>query len=329
MSDTKDKLLKEDLSNIGNTPLIYIKSLSEATGCSIFGKAEYMNPGGSVKDRTARGLVLDAENDGRLKKGGTIVEGTAGNTGIALAMIARARGYKCIMYLPDNQSQEKIDILKSLGSEVHTVPVVPFNNPKHYYHTAKSTAEQIEGGFFTDQFENLSNYNAHYTTTGPEIWKETGGKIDAFISACGTGGTLGGTSCFLKEQSNNSVQTYLVDCQGSSLYSYVTTGELKSDGKKSITSGIGIARITANFAKSRIDGAFQVDDRECVEMVHYISKNENILLGSSSGVNLVGAVKLARKLGPGKTIVTMLCDAGTKYLSQLYNNAFLESWSLG
>jgi cysteine synthase A len=311
---------------VGRTPLVRIASLSEATGCAILGKAELLNPGGSVKDRAALAIVRAAERDGRLAPGGTIVEGTAGNTGIGLAHVARARGHRCVIVMPDNQSREKIDLLRSLGAEVELVPPAPFRDPNNYYHVARRRAEAVEGALWADQFENPANAQAHYETTGPELWRQAGGVIDGVVMAAGTGGTIGGVSAYLKGQ-NPRVAAYLVDPPGSGLYAWVTRGEFVAEGS-SITEGIGIMRETANFRRAVLDGAFRATDREAVEMAHYLLRREGLFVGSSSALNCVGAVRLARRLGPGKVVVTILCDGGGRYQSRLFNPAWLEEKGL-
>ena len=311
---------------VGGTPLVRIASLSEATGCTILGKAELFNPGGSVKDRAALAIVRAAERDGRLPPGGAIVEGTAGNTGIGLAHVALARGYRCVIVMPSNQSQEKIDLLRSLGAEVELVPPAPFRDPNNYYHVARRRAEALPGAFWADQFENPANAQAHYETTGPEIWRQTGGDVDGVVMAAGTGGTIGGVTAFLKEQ-NPRVATYLVDPAGSGLHAWVTRREFASEGS-SITEGIGIMRETANFRRALLDGAFQGSDLEVVEMAHYVLRRDGLFLGSSSALNCVGAVRLARRLVPGKVVVTVLCDGGGRYQSRLFNPAWLEEKGL-
>lgn len=311
---------------MGETPLIRIPSLSEATGCTILGKAEHLNPGGSVKDRAALFMVRAAERAGILPGGGTIVEGTAGNTGIGLAVVANALGYRCIVVVPSNQSKEKIDTLQTLGAIVETVPPAPFANPANYYHVARRRAEEIEGAFWANQFENTANADAHYQTTGPELWRQTGGALDGVVMSAGTGGTIGGVTAYLKEQRAD-LATYVVDPAGSALYSYVTTGELKAEGS-SITEGIGIGRVTANFARAKLDGAFQGSDREVVEMAHHLLHRDGLLVGGSAALNAVGAVRLARKLGPGKTIATILCDGGGRYQSTLFNPEWQEQRGL-
>jgi len=312
---------------IGNTPLIRIPSLSEATGCTILGKAELMNPGGSIKDRAAKGMVEAAEREGKLKPGGTIVEGTAGNTGIGLAVMALARGYRCVICMPDNQSQEKIDALKALRAEVELVKPVPFKDENHFYHRARRRAGEIEGAWWADQFENTANSQFHYDTTGPELLRDTDGKLDAFICAAGTGGTIGGITSYLKDQKGDDVATWLIDPEGSGLYAYVNTGEFKSEGS-SMTEGIGIMRETANFARAKLDGAMRGTDREVVEMAHYLLRTDGFFVGTSSALNLVGAVRLARQLGPGKTIATVICDGGGRYQSRLFTESWLDEKGL-
>ncbi len=311
---------------IGNTPLIEIRSLSELTGCKILGKAEFLNPGGSVKDRAALFMVEQAEKDGRLKAGGTIVEGTAGNTGIGLALVANAKGYRCVIVMPNNQSPEKIDLLNTLGAEVELVEPVAFSNPNHFYHTAQKRSQAIDNAFWADQFENLANSEAHYQTTAPEIWHQTGGAIDGIVMSSGTGGTIGGVTAYLKEQ-NPHIASYLIDPQGSGLYNFITEGIFKAKGS-SITEGIGINRGTANFYRAKLDGAFQGSDLEAIEMAHYLLKHDGLFLGSSAALNVVGAVKLARKLGKGKVIVTILCDGGGRYQSRMFNSQWLAEKQL-
>ena len=311
---------------MGNTPLIEIESLSAATGCTILGKAEFLNPGGSVKDRAALFMVLEAEKSGTLKAGGTIVEGTAGNTGIGLSLVANARGYRSVIVMPSNQSQEKIDLLRTLGAEVELTNPAPFSSPENYYHVARKRAEEIENAFWANQFENMSNSDAHYHTTAPEIWRQTGGELDAIVMSSGTGGTIGGVTAYLKEQ-NTAIATYLIDPTGSGLYSYITTGEFKAEGN-SITEGIGINRATANFNRARLDGAFQGTDQQVIEMSKYLLKHDGLFIGSSAALNVVGAVKLARKLGKGHTIATILCDGGGRYQSRMYNPVWLAEKGL-
>ena len=313
-------------NSVGNTPLIEIESLSAATGCTILGKAEFLNPGGSVKDRAALFMVLEAEKSGTLKAGGTIVEGTAGNTGIGLSLVANARGYRSVIVMPSNQSQEKIDLLRTLGAEVELTNPAPFSSPENYYHVARKRAEEIENAFWANQFENMSNSDAHYHTTAPEIWRQTGGELDAIVMSSGTGGTIGGVTAYLKEQ-NTAIATYLIDPTGSGLYSYITTGEFKAEGN-SITEGIGINRATANFNRARLDGAFQGTDQQVIEMSKYLLKHDGLFIGSSAALNVVGAVKLARKLGKGHTITTILCDGGGRYQSRMYNPVWLAEKGL-
>ena len=313
-------------NSVGNTPLIKIESLSEATGCTILGKAEFLNPGGSVKDRAALFMVLEAEKAGTLKAGGTIVEGTAGNTGIGLALVANARGYRSVIVMPSNQSQEKIDLLRTLGAEVELTTPAPFSSPDNYYHVARKRSEEVTNSFWANQFENLSNSDAHYYPTAPEIWKQTGGELDGIVMSSGTGGTIGGVTAYLKEQ-NPQIATYLIDPTGSGLYSYVTTGEFKAEGN-SITEGIGINRATANFNRARLDGAFQGTDQQVIEMAQYLLKHDGLFVGSSAALNAVGAVKLARKLGKGHTIATILCDGGGRYQSRMYNPEWLAEKGL-
>ncbi|MFN3927831.1 MAG: cysteine synthase A [Pseudanabaenaceae cyanobacterium] len=310
---------------VGNTPLIEIESLTKATGCRILGKAEFLNPGGSVKDRAALFMVLEAEKNGQLPVGGTIVEGTAGNTGIGLALVANARGYKTKIVMPNNQSAEKIELLQTLGAEVILVDPVPFANPNNYYHVARRLAEEC-GGFWANQFENLANAEAHYQTTAPEIWQDTNGEVDGVIMSAGTGGTIGGVTAYLKEK-NPQIVTYLIDPHGSGLYSFVTTGEFKSTGN-SITEGIGIMRATANFLRAKLDGAMRGTDQEVVEMAHYLLNHDGLFVGSSAALNVVGAVRLAYQLGKGKTIVTILCDGGSRYQSRLFNAQWLAAKQL-
>lgn len=312
---------------VGKTPLIKIQSLSEITGCEIYGKAEFLNPGGSVKDRAALGIIEAAENSGELKPGFTIVEGTAGNTGIGLATIAAQKGYKCLFAMPDNQSAEKYQTLKALGAEVVTVPAVPFANENHFFHTAKRLAAERKNCFWANQFENLANFQKHFSTTGPEIWEQTGGKVTAFIAASGTGGTIAGVSRFLKEK-NPKVHIGLVDPMGSGLYSYLKTGELKSQGS-SITEGIGIMRMTANFKEARIDDALQVDDQNMISMLYHLAQKDGLLVGTSAALNVFGAYQYALKhKNQGHIVVTMLCDSALRYQSRVFNPKFLEERNL-
>ncbi len=305
---------------IGNTPLIELPKLSAAIGRRILGKAEFLNPGGSVKDRAARGIVDDAERTGRLLPGGTIVEGTAGNTGIALALLANARGYRSVIVVPDDQSPEKIGLLHTFGADVRVVPAVPFANPENYYHVAKRIAQEIPGAVWADQFDNVANKRAHYETTGPEIWAAAGTELGAFVAACGTGGTLAGTAQFLKER-NPAVRTVLCDPYGSALYAFVKTGELAVEGDSN-AEGIGIKRITKNFAGALVDDALRVDDRTMVEMAAWLLREEGIYVGGSAALNVAGAARFARSLPPGSTVATIVCDGGDRYRSRLWNDAW-------
>jgi cysteine synthase A len=314
-------------SSIGNTPMIRINSLSEETGCEILGKAEFMNPGGSVKDRAALWMIQEAEKSGALQSGGTVVEGTAGNTGIGLAHVCNNRGYKTIIYMPDNQSQEKVDLLRTLGAEVRVVPTVPYANDMNFQKQAGRFAATLDNAIWANQFDNTANSLAHYESTGPEIWAQTHGGVDAFTCAVGTGGTLAGTSLYLKEQSSD-VKIVLADPMGSALYNWVTTGEATMTPGPSMTEGIGNSRVTENLAPAKIDDAVQVDDQEMVDMVYRLLHQEGWFFGSSSGINLGAAVKIAKDLGPGHTIVTILCDGGSKYQSRLYNPDFLAGRDL-
>ena len=314
-------------SSIGNTPMIRINSLSAETGCEILGKAEFMNPGGSVKDRAALWMIQEAEKSGALQSGGTVVEGTAGNTGIGLAHVCNNRGYKTIIYMPDNQSQEKVDLLRTLGAEVRVVPTVPYANDMNFQKQAGRFAATLDNAIWANQFDNTANSLAHYESTGPEIWAQTHGGVDAFTCAVGTGGTLAGTSLYLKEQSSD-VKIVLADPMGSALYNWVTTGEATMTPGPSMTEGIGNSRVTENLAPAKIDDAVQVDDQEMVDMVYRLLHQEGWFFGSSSGINLGAAVKIAKDLGPGHTIVTILCDGGSKYQSRLYNPDFLAERDL-
>lgn len=312
---------------VGNTPLIRIKSLSEETGCEILGKAEFLNPGGSVKDRAALWMVREHEKSGALQPGGTVVEGTAGNTGIGLAHVCNARGYNVVIYMPDNQSKEKIALLKTLGAEVREVPTVPYADEMNYQKQAGRYAEWLDGGVWANQFDNTANTLAHYESTGPEIWQQTDGRIDAFTCAVGTGGTIAGISTFLKEQTK-APRTVLADPHGSALFNWVKTGEARMTPGPSITEGIGNSRVTANLAEARIDDAVQVTDPDMVRMVYRMLRDDGWFFGSSTGINLCAAVQVARQMGPGATIVTILCDGGHKYQSTLYNPEFLAERGL-
>lgn len=314
------------IGTIGNTPLIRLNSFSEETGCEILGKAEFLNPGGSVKDRAALYIIKEAEEKGLLKPGGTVVEGTAGNTGIGLAHICNAKGYKCLIIIPDTQSQEKMDALRTLGAEVRPVPAVPYKDPNNYVRLSGTIASEMENAIWANQFDNLANRLAHYETTGKEIWEQTNGKIDAFTCATGTGGTYAGVSMFLKDQNPN-VKTILADPMGSGLYSYAKTGEIKSEGN-SITEGIGNSRVTANMEGVPIDDAIQIDDKEAIRVIYQLLRKDGLFMGGSVGINVGAAVAIAKKLGPGHTIVTILCDGGSRYQSRLYNQEWLASKGL-
>lgn len=313
------------LGLIGNTPLVRLPSLSRETGCEILGKAEFLNPGGSIKDRTALGLVRGAREAGRLRPGQLLVEGTAGNTGIGLSLVARTLGHPLLIVLPNNQSQEKIDTLRALGAELELVPPAPFASPENYYHVARRRAEE-RGGIFADQFESTSNFDAHYATTAEELLRDTDGKLDGFVASAGTGGSLAGVSAKLAERAP-SAESWLIDCEGSSLYSHVTDGTLEATGS-SVIEGIGIRRITANFARARLRGAFRGTDAEMVKMLHFLARRDALFVGGSAALNCVGAVKLARRLGPGKTIVTLLCDGAARYQQRLLNPAWLSERGL-
>jgi len=307
---------------IGNTPLIRLRDASAATGCEILGKAEFMNPGGSVKDRAAWWMIREAEQSGRLQAGGTVVEGTAGNTGIGIAHICNARSYACVIYMPDNQSAEKVGILETLGADVRVVPTVPYSNDMNYQKQADRYARSRPDAVWVNQFDNTANRLAHYESTGPEIWAQTEASVDAFVCSVGTGGTIAGVAKYLKQQSAE-VQVVLLDCVGSALYNFITTGVATLSDGTSITEGIGNSRITANLDGASIDWALQVSDQDMVDMVYRLLREEGWLLGSSSGINVCGAVEVARKLGPGHTIVTVLCDGGAKYRSSLFNREWL------
>jgi len=311
---------------VGNTPLIRLRRLSEETGCEILGKAEFLNPGGSVKDRAALYIIRDAEKRGTLEPGGTVVEGTAGNTGIGLAHLCAASGYRCVIVIPDNQSQEKMDLLRVLGAEVRPVPPKPYKDDDNYQKIAGRLAAELPNAIWAQQFDNVVNRQAHYETTGPEIWRDTDGRVDAFVSAVGTGGTLAGTARFLKEKKPG-VKIVLADPEGSALYSWVKTGELEAHGS-SITEGIGTTRITANFEGTPVDDAVRVTDQAAVTMVYRLLREEGLYVGGSSGINVCAAVETAKALGPGHTIVTLLCDRGSLYFQRLFNAAWLKERGL-
>jgi cysteine synthase A len=316
---------------IGNTPLIHLREISAATGCTILGKAEFLNPCGSVKDRTALGIIRDAEAKGELRAGGTIVEGTAGNTGIALTLLANALGYSTIVVMPQTQSREKMDLLNLYGADLRLVEACSYDNPKHYVHISKAIADDLAASressvIWAGQFDNLANRNIHYHTTGAEIWQQTAGKVDGFVCSVGTGGTLAGVSAALKER-NPEVKIALADPLGSSLYQYYTHDVLESEGR-SIVEGIGISIITGNLRQAQVDTAYAIADSEALPYVFRLMQNEGLCLGGSSAINMAGAVRLAKELGPGHTIVTMLCDSGQLYRSTLFNPAFLQRMAL-
>jgi len=316
---------------IGNTPLIRLLKASELTGCNILGKAEFMNPGGSVKDRAAKYIILDAEERGDLEPGGVIVEGTAGNTGIGLALVGNARGYRVVITIPETQTPEKQDTLRIMGAELHPVPAVPFKNPDNYVHVAERMARELaatepHGVLYANQWDNLSNSDGHYRSTGPEIWQQTNGKVDAFCCAIGTGGTISGVGRYLKEQ-NADIVIAVTDPMGSCMFNHYKHGELRSEGS-SITEGIGQGRITANIAGAPVDDAFQVSDEEALPVLFDLLSEEGLCMGLSTGINVAGAMQLAKQMGPGHTIVTVLADFGMRYQSKLFNVEFLRSKGL-
>ncbi|KAF2078336.1 hypothetical protein CYY_000320 [Polysphondylium violaceum] len=320
------------MDTVGNTPLIRIKSLSDATGCEVYGKMELMNPGGSAKDRVAKSMILDAEEQGLLRPGSTIVEATAGSTGISLTMLGKSRGYNVELFVPDNVSKEKVELLETLGAKTKIVPVVGMNNAHHFMHCAYQRCLGDKDVFYANQFDNLSNFNAHYQTTAPEIYQQVKGDIDAFVGAAGTGGTIAGISSFLKSK-NPEIQCWLIDPPGSGLYNLVNNGVIFDSkdrlvverlGARSFYEGVGVNRKTENFNKAILDGAFRGTEKEGIDMAHYLLRNDGLFLGGSSALNCVGVVKLARKLGPGKTIVTILCDSGHRYTSRLYCKTWLK-----
>jgi cysteine synthase len=319
-------IIPDPLSLIGNTPLVRLKGPSDATGCEILGKCEFANPGASVKDRAALFIVEDAEASGTLKPGGTIVEGTAGNTGIGLALVANAKGYKTIIVMPETQSREKMDTLRALGAELITVPAAPYSNPCHFVHQSRRIAAETQGAIWANQFDNIANRRAHIVGTAEEIWTQTGGRIDGFTCAVGTGGTLAGVGMGLKAKRDDIVIA-LSDPHGAALYSYYACGELKAEGS-SYAEGIGQGRITGNLEGAPIDRQYRISDEEGLDWVARLLREEGLCLGLSSGINVAGAVALARDLGPGKTIVTILCDTGFRYLSSLYNREWLEAKKL-
>jgi cysteine synthase len=317
---------------IGNTPLIRLKRLSEMTGCEILGKAEFMNPGQSVKDRPGKQMIIEAEKRGDLKPGGLVVEGTAGNTGIGLAVVASARGYRTVIVIPDTQSQEKKDMLRLCGAELVEVPALPYSDPNCYQHVARRLADQLRktepnGVLFADQWNNLDNPKAHYVSTGPETWEQTGGKIDGFICSIGTGGTLAGTSAFLREKKKDIV-IGVADPRGAAMYSLFTTGEAKMSPGGSISEGIGLGRVTPVIKDAKVDTAYLIPDEEAIPLIYDLLEHEGLCMGGSTAINMAGAVRLAKEIGPGKTIVTILCDYGNRYQSKLFNPDFMRSKNL-
>jgi cysteine synthase A len=323
---------KDVVEAIGNTPLIKLKRASEQTGCTILGKAEFMNPGQSVKDRAGKWMILEAEKRGELKPGGLVVEATAGNTGIGLAVVASALGYRTLILIPETQSQEKKDMLRLCGAELVEVPALPFANPNNYQHVGRRLADQLRktepnGVLFADQWNNLDNAKAHYESTGPEIWQQTNGKIDGFICSVGTGGTLAGISRYLKEK-NKDVVTACADPHGFAMYELFKHGQAKSTPGDSITEGIGLGRVTPVIETARVDDAFLISDEEAVNVIYDLAEHEGLCLGGSTGVNVAGAIHLARQLGPGHTIVTILADSGNRYQSKLFNPDFMRSKKL-
>ena len=319
------------ISGIGNTPLIRLRAASEITGCNIYGKAEFMNPGGSVKDRAALALIKDAESKKLISKGGTIVEGTAGNTGIGLCLLGNSLGYKTIIVMNDNQTQEKKDLLRNMGADLRLVPAKPYKDEANFVKVAAKLADELRpsnnyGIVWANQFDNVANAKGHYESTGQEIWDQTEGKIDGFVCSSGTGGTISGVSNALKEK-NKDVKIFLSDPKGSALYNYIKNGELKSEGG-SITEGIGSSRITKNFSDAKIDDAYSIDDKEALPILYDLIKNEGLSLGTSCGINIAGAIRMGKELGPDKTIVTILCDRSDKYSTKMFNKNFLEKKGL-
>jgi cysteine synthase A len=319
------------VATVGSTPLIKLRAASEATGCEIYGKAEFLNPGGSVKDRAALAIITDAEKKGQLRPGGVIVEGTAGNTGIGLALVANARGYRTVIVMPETQSQEKKDMLRLCGADLRLVPAAPYANPNNYVRYSGRLAEEMarsepNGAIWANQFDNVANRQGHYETTGKEIWEQTDGKVDGFTCSVGSGGTLAGVGLALKERNRN-VRIVLSDPMGSALFGHYKNGVLKAEGN-SITEGIGQGRVTKNLEGAPIDDAFQIADEEALPILYDLLQHEGLCLGGSSGINVAGAMRLAKQLGKGKTIVTMLCDSGTRYQSKLFNPEFLRQKNL-
>src|SRR6266576_1363271 len=325
--------ISEDIvAAIGNTPLIKLERASTATGCTILGKAEFMNPGQSVKDRPARQIILEAEKRGEIRPGGLVVEATAGNTGIGLALVGNARGYRTLIVIPETQSQEKKDMLRLCGAELVEVPAVPYANPNQYQHVGKRLADQLRksepnGVLFADQWNNLDNAKAHYDSTGPELWQQTGGKLDGFICSVGTGGTLAGVSAFLKQR-NKGIVIGCADPRGSAMYELFKHGEAKVSPGGSINEGIGLGRVTPVIETAKVDDACLIPDEEAVLVIYELLEHEGLCLGGSTGINVAGAIRLARQLGPGHTIVTILCDSGNRYQSKLFNPEFMRSKNL-
>jgi cysteine synthase A len=322
----------DSIDAIGNTPLIKLRQASELTGCTILGKAEFMNPGQSVKDRAGRQMILEAETRGDLRPGGLVVESTAGNTGIGLALVASARGYRTVIVIPETQSQEKKDTLRLYGAELVELPALPYSNPNNYQHAGRRLADELRkteknGVIFADQWNNLDNRKAHYVSTGPEIWEQTGGKVDGFICSIGTGGTIAGTSTFLREKKKDIV-IGVADPRGAAMYNLFAHGEAKATEGGSITEGIGLGRVTPIIQDIKVDKAFLIPDEEAVPVIFDLLEHEGLCLGGSSGINVAGAIRLAKELGPGKTIVTVLADNGARYQSKLFNPAFLRSKNL-
>lgn len=312
--------------HVGRTPLIRLRKLSELTGCEILGKAEFMNPGGSVKDRAAIGIIEEAEAAGKLLSGSTIVEGTAGNTGIGLTVVGLSKGYQTVIVIPETQSVEKITLLQTLGAKVITVPEKPYSDPGNYNHQARRMAEE-NGWFWANQFDNTANRQAHYKSTGPEIWEQTSGEVTAFVSAVGTGGTLGGTSLYLKER-NSKVTVVCADPYGAAMWSWFKNGNLETKDGDSYAEGIGQGRVTKNLEDIQVDTAYRIDDQTALTILYQLLREEGLFLGMSSGINLAGAVRLAREKGPGQVITTMLCDSGGRYMSKIFNKDWLASNSL-
>jgi cysteine synthase len=326
------KINHDVVETIGHTPLIKLKRASEQTGCTILGKAEFMNPGQSVKDRAGKQMILEAEKRGDLKPGGLVLEGTAGNTGIGLAVVANARGYRTLIVIPDTQSQEKKDTLRLCGAELIEVPALPYSNPNNYQHVARRLAEQLRktepnGVLFADQWNNLDNPKAHYVSSGPEIWEQTAGKIDGFICSIGTGGTLAGTSAYLREK-NKGIVIGVADPRGAAMYEWFKHGQAKASPGGSITEGIGLGRVTPVIRDAKVDEAYIIPDEEAVPVIYELLEHEGLCLGGSSGINVAGAIRLARQMGPGHTIVTVLCDSGNRYQTKLFNPAFMRSKNL-